>query len=214
MLRTKIKAGSITNLTDARYFAAWEVEWLGFNFDSGADSYISPQVMKAIREWIDGPKIVGEFNLHTAEEIAEAVGLLSLDAIQAGMFTEAATLIELKPSVPVIKEIVIEKAGSEDDLREALQAFTPPAQFFLLNFDKNGVSWQSLKQGKPFSIDFLTGLCLQYPIMLSIDLDPVSVVEILDTLPLIGLNVAGGEEERVGFKSFDELDEIFEAIAG
>ena len=38
------------------------------------------------------------------------------------------------------------------------------------------------------------------------------MAEILEIPNLQGINVKGGEEEKVGVKSFDELDEIFEAI--
>ena len=51
--------GSITNLTDARYFSAWEVEWLGFNLSQGEENAISPLQVAAMREWVEGPKIVG-----------------------------------------------------------------------------------------------------------------------------------------------------------
>ena len=36
--------------------------------------------------------------------------------------------------------------------------------------------------------------------------------EILNIPNLHGINVKGGEEEKVGVKSFDELDEFFEAL--
>ena len=66
MLKTKIKANSITNLTDARYFAAWEVEWLGFNLNPGES--IALQQVPAIKDWVDGVKIVGELSQPSPEE--------------------------------------------------------------------------------------------------------------------------------------------------
>ena len=49
MLKTKVKASSITNLTDARYFAAWGVNWLGFDLRQGSDTYVQPQLVHAIK---------------------------------------------------------------------------------------------------------------------------------------------------------------------
>jgi hypothetical protein len=36
--------------------------------------------------------------------------------------------------------------------------------------------------------------------------------KILDTLHIYGLILRGGEEEKVGFKSYEELDKIFDVI--
>jgi len=63
MLKIKVKASQITNLTDARYFAAWEVEWLGFNFDEGSAHYIPPVEMKAIKEKYPQWKEESDFRL-------------------------------------------------------------------------------------------------------------------------------------------------------
>jgi phosphoribosylanthranilate isomerase len=78
MLKTQVKASSITNLTDARYFAAWEVKWLGFNLDANAEDYIEPVKMKAMKEWVDGVEVVAEFGMQTASEIKQLATLGSL----------------------------------------------------------------------------------------------------------------------------------------
>jgi phosphoribosylanthranilate isomerase len=213
MLRTKVKASEITNLTDARYFAAWEVEWMGFSLDPGSEAYMQPQTVKAIGEWIDGPKVTGEFNLQSAEEIRTAIDLLKLDAIQAGMFTSAETLMELHSPVPVIKEIVVEPGTSPGQLREQFDTFAPLAQVFLLNFDKNSIGWEQLKGGEPFSLDFLQELCAQFPILLSLAFDEEDVDEILEVLNPYGFSFTGSEEEKTGFKSFDDIDDLFDVLA-
>lgn len=214
MLRTNVKASSITNLTDARYFAAWDVEWMGFVLDPASELYVSPQSVQAIREWIDGPGIVGEFNLQAAPDIQTAVELLNLDAIQAGMFTGAETLIELQSGLPVIKEIVLDRDSDEAFLREHLDEFAHLAAYFLLNFEKNGISWQQLKAGKPLPVEGLRSICRQHAVYLDIDLDVASLDEVLDELQPHGLSLRGGEEEKTGYKSFDEIDDIFEALEG
>lgn len=212
MLRTKVKAGPITNLTDARYFAAWEVTWLGFCLDPGDENYIPPREVLAIREWVDGPLIAGDFNMQTAEEIAAAIGLLDLDVIQAGMFTDAATLRALNAPVPVCKEIVIENTSSADAINRHIDEFEAVAGQFLLNFDKNGITWGDLEKGRPFSLAFLHSLCRQHEVLLSIDLTPALAGTILSTLSPSGLSIRGGAEEKTGYKSFEELDELLEAL--
>lgn len=215
MLRIPVKASAVTNLTDARYFAAWEVKWLGFCLDPASGHYIQPQQAAAIREWIDGPLIAGEFNLQSADEIRTAIDWLKLDAVQVGMLTEVETLIDLQSPVPVIKEIVVERDAREDAIGEYLRHFAPYAGIFLLNFTKNGISWQAIKAGAaPVSLPALREWCRTLPVLLSIDLHPGIIDDLLQHLPVLGLSIQGGEEEKTGFKSFDELDAILEALEG
>ena len=90
MLKIKVKASSVTNLTDARYFAAWGVDWIGFDFEEGSDRHLPVVNMRAIREWLDGVRFVGEFGAaHAPEAIAQAARDLQLDAVQLDMFASA-----------------------------------------------------------------------------------------------------------------------------
>ncbi len=212
MLRTKFKASAITNLTDARYFAAWNADWLGFCLDPADEAYVAPQVARAIREWIDGPRFVGEFNLQTADEMREAITLLDLDALQAGPFTPEEVLRELRSPVPVIKAWVIEPQTGEAELAAAMEAFAPLAAIHLLDFRKMGADWSKVRQGKVLSPGFLAETCATYRVLLAMDDTPEAIRDMLDALNPEGLSFQGGAEERVGYKSFDELDEILEAL--
>jgi len=62
MLKTRIKASNISNLTDARYYAAWTVNWLGLDLRASAEQPLSLEAVKTIKEWIEGPVIVGEMD--------------------------------------------------------------------------------------------------------------------------------------------------------
>jgi len=208
MLKTNILASSITNLTDARYFAAWEVEWLGFNFDEVAADFIPPQGMKAIRDWVAGVKIIGCFGSQSLVEIETATELLELDAVQLGMLSDLETTRKL--SVPVIKEIVVGKVASAENLTREIEIFAPYCTAFLLNFAKNGICWKDLCTSKVLPSSFLKTLCQQYEILLDIDLSIKILKEMLPYLQPYGILLKGGVEEKTGFKSFDELDEIFE----
>jgi len=206
MLKTRIKASQVTNLTDARYFAARGVEWLGFNLDSGTENFIHPQNIKAIKEWLEGPKIVGEFGMQDISEITAAITFLNLDVIQVGMFadTSSSTLRD----ITVIKEIVIETDSDYYDLRSTLETASANVDIFLLNYSKNNLSWNSILPKK----NSLKDLCGRFKIILSIDFKLTELSDILESVPIYGLSLKGGEEEQVGFKSFDELDEILDAL--
>ncbi len=209
MLKTKVKASSITNLTDARYFAAWEVEWLGFNLEAGSEDYIEPKNMKAIKEWVDGVKIVGEFNLPDLETVKSAMEVLEIEQLQVGPFTDYNTLKSISELLPVMQEIVVEKDTSLDSLRPVFDQNADLVEVFILNFDKNGIDWAFIQQNL---LDELKELMQEHPILLSLNFDESNIDEILEELKPLGINVKGGEEEKVGYKSYDELDEIFEKI--
>ena len=61
-LKTEVKVGHISNLSDARYCAGMGVQYLGFSMDSNSEHYVDQDTLKTIKEWIVGPKIVGEFS--------------------------------------------------------------------------------------------------------------------------------------------------------
>jgi phosphoribosylanthranilate isomerase len=59
-LKTLVKAGNITNLSDARYFAGMGVDLLGFSVVDGAPHYMEPTLYQEIRGWVTGPFMVAE----------------------------------------------------------------------------------------------------------------------------------------------------------
>ena len=84
---------------------------------------------------------------------------------------------------------------------------------FLLDFNKNGINWNALQEKEGLNSTALATLCQQFEVLLSFDFDAKNTSEILAVLKPKGMSIKGGTEEKVGFKSFDELDEIFEMIS-
>jgi phosphoribosylanthranilate isomerase len=69
-LRTIVKVGCITNLSDARYCAGMGVDMLGFSVIEGQDGYVSPSQFQEMRGWVAGPKIVAEiYGLTSPEQL-------------------------------------------------------------------------------------------------------------------------------------------------
>jgi phosphoribosylanthranilate isomerase len=81
-LKKTVKAGSITHLTDARFFAAYDVDYLGFCFDPQSPQYISPQEALAIKGWITGPKIVAEFANQDIDNVCNIIRFLEPDVAE------------------------------------------------------------------------------------------------------------------------------------
>ena len=212
MLSTKVKASSITNLTDARYFASKGVNWLGFNLNPDNESYIQPTLMMEIGEWIEGVESLIEYGNANPIIINNSIEALLPQHVQLGTSMKMEDIFDLHPSILVHKEIVIKNGMSEEALEEELETYNDAVAVFSLNFNQNGILWGHLSKNKPFPIAFLEKISKIYPIILEMNFTPDMLQECLDILPLYGITLSGGMEERVGFKSYEELDELFDIL--
>lgn len=77
-LKVQVIASNITNLTDARYFAAYGVQYLLFDL-----SEINVAGIKEIVDWVSGPKTLLLFTRDNSNDIDEAVLKLEPYAIGA-----------------------------------------------------------------------------------------------------------------------------------
>lgn len=197
-----VKASSITNLTDARYFAAREVAYLGFNLEENSGDYLDPMDMKAIREWVQGPKIVGEFNRTPASVVREAAAFFGLEAVQVPLLDNLHDLAGL--------EVILYLPGTEDPatLAPVLHRVAPVVACFLLDFSTPELT--TALQG--VQSDAWKNLFAQYSVLLDVQLPADALPALLHKLNPAGLALRGGGEERAGVKSFEEIDAIFEVL--
>ena len=198
-----IKASGITNLTDARYFAAKEVDFLGFNLEENTEGYLDPMHMKAIREWVEGPKVVGEFTHASTHYVREAAAFFNLDAVQVPA-TSHGTDWSVFEGLPVIATL----KGETPDLDRLLQEKSPFVQYFLI--DITGVI--DPETGTVPQPDTWKKRCATYPVLVRAHTSAERWSSLIETLQPAGIDLTGGEEERVGDKSFDEIEEILEEL--
>lgn len=209
-----IKASEVNNLTDARYFSAWGVEWIGFSLVPGHPAQVSAAELLAMKEWLSGPKIVGEFGaVVDADSLHQAIDMLSLQAVQIGQFTPFEEVAHLGGRIGIIREQIIEKLDELAVLEEAWGQWASLVDCFLLDLEKNNIAWEDIKADAT-ALQRLKTLCQTFPVMLSLGFQTHELNEIQETLQPYGLSLKGGEEEKVGLKSFDDLDEIFESLEG
>lgn len=184
----KVIAADISNLTDARYFAAWGVDVLAYKVD-----YDQPNTWQSAREmidWVEGPtpaiKVDG---LEVNESHIACIQQLDVSHILAGAYIDTAALptgvkaTRIVPSTEIdhISEssiILIDKPVGE--LGPAL--------------------WTKINTVAATHEVFLDG-----PIQRD-DLDLIANSRVA------GIVLRGGDEEKVGYKSYDELDDLLEYI--
>lgn len=173
MIQQKIIAQNITNLADARYFAAWGVEYISFNSIPESAYYINDDNIKEIKDWVEGPQCLIEANALEFEDLADGF-----------------ILSNIYSSLPIVKDT-----------------------FFRIAFDD---IIKGLPDGKYISkintaqLDTLAKIDTQN-LHLFFDISELELNDILQ-LQDFGLVVQGGEEEKVGLKSYDELDKLYELL--
>jgi len=207
MLTTKVKASHITNLTDARYFSAMGVDWLGFSLDPVEANHVPPKKMQEMTSWLEGPAIVGEFTMAQAATIRESYDLLDLDFVQLGAFHQLDDAKALT-GIPTIKEIIVEKREDILQLNQQLINFLPYVALFLIDLSKNSLTLDNEVE----LLSHLKKTCKGFPILFQLNSGVQSIHTFIETVEPLGISVVGGEEEAVGVKSFDELDELFELL--
>jgi phosphoribosylanthranilate isomerase len=176
MLKAKIKISQVTNLTDARYFAAWGVDYLGFDINPASPFFISPPLVKEIADWIEGPKIILECHQGVDD-------------------------IWIQNYIGSIGEVCLEHPLSQ---AHHLRTFTIGNQVVAIySSDK---AWSSLP------LPSIENLVKTYDeVLLDIPFSVQDIDRMLD-FGIKGFVLRGGEEEKVGFKSYDDLDEIFDHL--
>ena len=206
-----IKAQRVQNLSDARYFAAMGVEWMSFLLDPGHPEALSPQVMQAIRAWLSGPRIVGEFGLgQSLEEIEAACTHLDLAGVQLSPFAPLAILQALEgKGILRFQELVLETWANLPQALALAQTRQAHCEYFVLNGRANNLKLQQMDAS---SLALLAQLGQLKPLFLALSWGEVNEdLTLLQSLAQVqGICLQGGEEERPGYKSFEALEPWFE----
>ena len=190
MLKTKIIAADLQNLTDARYFAAWLVDYMSFNL---SDTSASLPKIKEIMDWVEGPIFSAQYTgLEDRQTIEAQLEALSIDHIILGPYTNEDLV---NSDWQVTKTILL-----DEEIGELASDRT-----YILQSTK---SFNHFTNEKKIT---LKALCNAHRIYLDCGFKSPDIPEILD-LGITGLVVRGGEEEKVGVKSYEDLDEILEAL--
>ena len=199
MPQIPLLAFGITHLTDARYFAAWEARYLCFPI--GTDG-ISPDYFHAIREWVEGPictpQLGGDAGENQLPELQAGAALTHVMVDYGNGFTPPPGTVPT-----VITRLPVAGYQSALDLQEQLAELRGPV---ILDFTAGGITWSDLVDGHPFSTGLLHELVADREVYVRIDLTPDEAVAASEVVP--GLAFMGSSEEKVGYKSFDDIDDL------
>jgi len=202
-----LKASSITNLSDARYFASYGIKMMGFSFDPQSPNFMNPFKVKEISGWIEGPKLVGEFANLSVEAINETIESQELHYAQVKLENITAQYANIH-SVPLIIETTITAETSAEDTNNLLQKIYRNNDFVLLNL--KSLSEDELKvQSKN---TFIKYTCSRYPTIVDFNFSAENFSAIINQYNPIGICLHGSHEDKIGTKSFEALDALMSAI--
>ena len=194
ILRHPILAADISNLTDARYFAAWQVPYMTFRMDEGRS--LSPSQVKEIKDWVEGPLFFLSFYDNVgADYIAFMMQETGIQNIYLGEAIEEVHFPNHSP----------EKIITEINLDLEVQ---PTADVYAVVYKTD----RSLEDQDAIMTTTLRALSQRQNIILDMELSVGEIDPFISRTGIHGLLVRGGEEEKVGYKSFDVLDELFEHL--
>jgi phosphoribosylanthranilate isomerase len=201
-LRTTVKISNVTNLSDARYCAGMGVDLLGFSMDTDHPDYVEPARFGEMRGWIAGVHIVGETRSADPETIEQLLSTYQPDVLQVD---EAALL----PYLGTYEKPLI--------LRVELGTATLAQLDALAATEMPGIDYLLLESPAPLHLDddlmaSLTYLAQRHPVLLGVGITPEGVGTLLNSLPIAGIALTGGNEERPGSRDFGALMDVLEAI--
>lgn len=203
MLKTTVIVNGINNLSDARYCAGMGADMMGFNLDDNAAGSLSEEAFKEIAGWVSGVKLVGEFKETESDTIKEIAEKLNLDMVQ---LNKQYLIDEIKAiSKPVIQRAHFNKDTIEAELVEEMELYKDAVAYFLLySYDFTTID--------DTNINFLRDLASKYKVIVGFGIEKGNITNVLAQINPAGIGLQGGHEIKPGLKTFDELEEIFEAL--
>lgn len=194
-MKATIIAKNIQHLTDARYFAAYGVGGIVYDLQRLSSSPEALTLAQQITEWIVGVNLIG-YVMEDEGRNFEIIESLGISEIIFGAFWEGGYALP-QGITKVYQEVLLEN----------IEYISPPDMPIIINL--NGVQTTELTQEQLEKINTMTSINEIY-------LDGVrpirDIPSIIQRLGLTGVIVSGSDEDKIGLKSFDEMDEVFEAL--
>ena len=199
-----IFAQNVMSLTDARYFAAFEAEYLCFSCNPEEAAFIAPNIILAIAGWTEGAKLAGSFGTAESDEkIRSLAAALNLQAVVLQATHNFSSLTDL----PLILDVKISandafSAEGETKHRHFL-AQQPTLSGFILDFENQQVDYSILNLYAAAAPTWAK----------NVGIDETTFSNYTRFAPdLRGFVLEGSVEEAVGVKDFEYLEAAIEII--
>jgi len=206
MYPLKILADKVLNLTDARYFAARGVDFICLN-DENQPEVNSGAEMAAIAGWIDGPAVLIHFISDAYQSQMEG----NLD-IAGFIFDNNSQKFEVNSSESDYKILIFDVHDFDELVQKGLSGtdIVLRYDYIILRLRNTQKDLDSLiREG---ALPILQSICAAASVFIDVKLSPDSLGILLEEIRPEGIVVYGGQEDQIGVKDYDQLDEIFDVL--
>jgi phosphoribosylanthranilate isomerase len=190
MLITKVKAGAVSSLSDARFFAGMGVDWLGFDVNPTSESFVNVDLYKSLVGWVSGPKRVIE--IPKALDTDSIAKLIS-DYLPECIEVELSEIEKFNYDLPIFARAQLE------DIH--ISKITSSIKYLVLETNADLFKYA----------DELKSLATQTSILVSISPNQQDIKKVLNELPIAGIALRGSQEVQTGIKDYD-YSELLESL--
>lgn len=190
-LKTFVKVSGVNNLSDARYCAGMGVDLIGFNLDEEHPNFTSIEKFKEISEWLSGVDYVGEFQDSDIQNIIKNLNGYNLTIMQCNDYQALSEANDYQ----TILEVGIDNLNA--------LPFNLDIDFLLVKSDTDLTNDQISEIAKRVT---------RVKVLLDCPLSPENVESLLQKTGAYGIALNAGYEIRPGYKDYDELADILEAL--
>lgn len=191
-LKTFVKVGKISNLSDARYCAGMSVDMLGFSVINGRDHYVSPELFKEMRGWFTGPAVVAEvYGIEKHEDLAPIVQSYLPDFVEGN-------LADIKKLHSAFAAYIVSTTYEEIKAHEDE-----------LGIYRAQIAYLIIPESTP--LEQIEALSKVYKLLLRIDSANPDDGKLHNT-HLKGIALQGSAEDKPGLKNYDTLASILEKL--
>ena len=183
MLSKTVYASAISNLSDARYFAAQGADVMGFSIGANTNT----DAIKEIISWVEVPQFALEVeDLVWSDALVGKINDINPSVVVLPIFWDDVTHLE---GFTIWKKVL---AGDNTDLFPIITISNQSESLNVELIDQIGAAYKSG--------------------FIDMDIKNSDLKILDDFLPGFGIVLRGGDEIAVGIKSFDALDELFELM--
>jgi phosphoribosylanthranilate isomerase len=192
-LKTLVKVGNISNLSDARYCAGMGAEMLGFVVIEGRNNFIHAKSYQEIRGWISGPSIVAEmYGITPTTNVDSIISDYAPDFLEVNLADVAL--------LPINKLPLIVSVDNN----------TPSTELVKLAFMQDRIAFIQVN-GSENPLEFIKKLSHQFPVLATIK-SSIELNDLLNTQAINGISLNGSQEIKPGLKDYGHLAGVLEQL--
>lgn len=204
MYKCKIKVSGINNLTDARYFAAKGVDFIGFDINPESENFIPLHEIKTIMTWISGVRFVAECSDMDLNTIVESCHFLNIDCVEinSGYNVDA---FHHEPFTLFEKAVLTDEKTFDMIANNGRSAYTV-LDCHILNFNYEKIlanEW----------IEIFQQTNSKNPIFLDINYTIDELSNLIEQLHPYGIQIQHKNSiQTIGEANYEQLDLIFDSL--